>query len=118
MQLDEESKQLYVVRYGSRLLGPAQRNYSTPEQECLGVVHFLGQWQEYFGDQIVHIFSDQRALESVIGNVFSANKRIMRWAIAISDVNFTIQHVEGKNNMSDMLSRLVGAGVEIEMFEE
>ncbi len=103
------------MRYGSRLLGPVQRNYSTPEQECLSVVHFLGQWREYFGDQVVHIFSDQCAR---VGHRQRILCQQAHHALGhrISDVSFTIQHVEGKN-MSDALSCLVGSGVEIEMFE-
>ncbi len=116
MQLDEQSNHLHVVHFSLHLLGPAQRNYSIPMQECLGDMHFLTDWCKYFGDQVVNIFSDQHALGSVISNTFSSNCCIMRWAIAISDVNFTIQHV--KDKMSDALSHLIGTGVEIKMYEE
>jgi hypothetical protein len=39
--LQKEEEKFRAIRYLSRTLTPAERNYSSPERECLATVHSL-----------------------------------------------------------------------------
>ncbi|GFT98927.1 retrovirus-related Pol polyprotein from transposon opus [Trichonephila clavipes] len=78
--LQGEGSDEHPIEYASRLLTPAERNYSTTEREAL----------------------------AVLLNLKSPTGRLARWALEIQSFNLKVQYIPGKANVvADMLSRPV-----------
>ena len=76
-----------IIRYLSRTLAPAERNYSSPERECLAIM------------------TDCKALLTLKENANFVS-RLMRWHLALQQFTFGIKHVKRKENLGDILSRI------------
>jgi hypothetical protein len=76
-----------IIRYLSRTLAPAERNYSSPERECLAIM------------------TDCKALLTLKENANFVS-RLMRWHLALQQFTFGIKHVKGEENLGDILSRI------------
>lgn len=98
-----------VVEYASRIFTPAEKNYSTTQQEMLGVV-WACQKFHYIYDQHVVVYTDHQALKSLMDKRFDnstgARGRLMRWIEELSEQDIEIRDRRGKNNgCADGLSR-------------
>jgi hypothetical protein len=94
----------HPVAYLSRLLIPAQQNYSTTERELLAVVEALKQWRSYLLDKEFTVVTDHNPL-----TFFATKKEIhgrqARWAERLAMYNFKWQYKPGRTNVADPLSR-------------
>ncbi|CAC5387068.1 unnamed protein product [Mytilus coruscus] len=99
------------VGYISRMLAPAERNYSVLEKEGLAIIFALKKFHQYLFERKFTIYTDHKPL---IG-LFNENKsippmaavRLQRWALTLSAYEYSIMYKEGKNNANaDALSRL------------
>ena len=95
----------HPVAFASRKLLPREKNYSTIERECLGIVFGVTHFKYYlYGRQFI-LESDHKPLvylESFKGD----NSRILRWCLSLQPYCFTVVHISGRNNhFSDLLSR-------------
>ncbi|GFW43493.1 retrovirus-related Pol polyprotein from transposon 297 [Trichonephila clavipes] len=52
----------HVIEYASRLMIPAERNYSTTEREALAVVWVLEKFRGYIENQQIFLASDHQPL--------------------------------------------------------
>lgn len=101
-ELDERC----VLAYASRLLSPAERNYSATEREALALVWALQKWRVYLLGVPVKAITDHEAL-SFLSRSPTYNARILRWFLTLQDYQLTIQYLPGKlNTTADTLSRL------------
>jgi len=97
------------VAYTSRKLSPAEVNYSTTDQECLGIVTALREWRCYLEGAVgLEIWTDHHPLiylqSQSRDNILS--RRQARWMEELTRFNFTIQYKKGKDNIADPLSRI------------
>ena len=96
------------ISYISRSLTPIELRYSQIEREALGCVWAVERLHNYlFGIQFT-ILTDNKPLSSML-NPFSNNilpPRIQRLSWRLHQYNFTIEHISGKANLADSLSRL------------
>ncbi|GFW33568.1 retrovirus-related Pol polyprotein from transposon opus [Trichonephila clavipes] len=93
--------------FRSRLLTPAERNYSTTEREALAVVWVLKKFRGYIEGMEITVASDHQPLKWLL-NLKSPTGRLARWALKIQSFNLKVQYIPGKANVvADMLSRLV-----------
>ncbi|GBO03898.1 Retrovirus-related Pol polyprotein from transposon 17.6 [Araneus ventricosus] len=100
-----EGSEEHVIEYASRLLIPAERNYSTTEREALAVVWALEKFRGYFESQEIIIASDHQSLKWLM-SIQSPSGRLARWALQIQSFNPKIEYTPGKANvLADMLSR-------------
>ncbi len=91
--------------YVSRQLSTAERNYATTEWECLAIVWTVGQFEPYLIDSHFTIVTDHSALKYLMEKKLE-NRRLMRWAMKLSEFTFTIEHRPGKDHAdADTLSR-------------
>ncbi|GFV55264.1 retrovirus-related Pol polyprotein from transposon 297 [Trichonephila clavipes] len=95
----------HVIEYASRLMIPAERNYSTTEREALAVVWALEKSRGYVENQQIFLASDHQPLKWLL-SIKSPSGRLARWALKIRSFNLKIDYTPGKVNVvADMLSR-------------
>jgi hypothetical protein len=92
------------IAFLSRKFSPAEANYSTTEQELLGVVESLKQWRCYLEGVpfVVHTDHNPNVYMQTKPNL---SRREARWSELFQHFNFTWKHKPGKDNIADALSR-------------
>ncbi|GFX08221.1 retrovirus-related Pol polyprotein from transposon 17.6 [Trichonephila clavipes] len=105
--LQGEGSNEHPIEYASRLLTPAERNYSTTERKALAVVWALKKFRGYIEGTEITVASDHQPLKWLL-NLKSPTGRLARWALEIQSFNLKVQYIPGKANVvADMLSRPV-----------
>jgi len=94
-----------VIAYESRKLSKAELNYTTTEQEMLGVVYALHRWRCYLEGLKFKVITDHNP------NVYFEtksllNRRQARWAEFLADFDCVWEFRPGRNNVADPLSRI------------
>lgn len=102
-----------VVQYLSRKLDSTERKYAASEKECLGVVWAIEKCRPYIWGRHFTVVTDCSALRFLMTTA-SPNGRLIRWAMRLSEYDFTVQYRKGSSNANaDALSRLFsGASLE------
>lgn len=120
---DDDSSWL-PIQFASRTLNAAERNYSNIEREALSVIFGLEKFKHMLLGSRFIICNDQRPLMKLFGRdkpiPSSCSARIQRWALKLSQFNYTFVYSPGKENVtSDLLSRLPlpETVVEVEPYE-
>jgi hypothetical protein len=92
--------------YFSKKNSPAECNYEIYDKEMLAIVRCLDEWDaELRSVKDFQIRTDHKSLEYFM-TVRKLTERQMRWSLALSRYNFTIQYVPGRTNeRADALSR-------------
>ncbi|GFS73216.1 retrovirus-related Pol polyprotein from transposon 17.6 [Trichonephila clavipes] len=105
--LQGEGSDEHPIEYASRLLTPAERNYSTTERKALAVVWALKKFRGYIEGTEITVASDHQPLKWLL-NLKSPTGRLARWALEIQSFNLKVQYIPGKANVvADMLSHPV-----------
>ncbi|GFX89422.1 retrovirus-related Pol polyprotein from transposon 17.6, partial [Trichonephila clavipes] len=105
--LQGEGSDEHPIEYASRLLTPAERNYSTTEREALALVWALKKFRGYIEGTEITVASDHQPLKWLL-NLKSPTGRLARWPLEIQSFNLKVQYIPGKANVvADMLSRPV-----------
>ena len=102
-----------VVAYTSHKFDAAQRNYSTTDQECLGIIHALTEWRCYLEGSDVTLITDHQPntyLHSLKAKG-PLGRRHARWMEYLSRFHFKWEYQKGSTNAADALSRLHAAAV-------
>lgn len=103
--LQGEADEQRPIEYCSRLLNPAERNYSTTEREALAIVYSVGKFRGYIECSTILIQSDHQPLRWLM-SLRTPTGRLARWALILQSYDLRIEYVPGKSNvLADMLSR-------------
>ena len=97
-----------VVAFASSTLSSAQRHYSVTEREALACVWAIEKWHRYLWGRDFVLRTDHQALTTLMTSrgIGRAGMRISRWACRLMEYSFTVEHVKGRINPADGLSRL------------
>ena len=99
---DEEK----VIAFASRTLQPAERNYSTTEQELLAIIWAVKRFRPYLYGTVFKLITDHKPLTHLNSST-STSSRLYRWKLALSEYTFDIAYKKGKENVNaDALSRI------------
>ena len=100
-----------VVAFASCTLSAAQRKYSVTDREGLACVWACQKWHKYLWGKEFVLRTDHAALRSLLSakGIGRASMRMSRWAVKLMTYTFQVQHIQGKANQADGISRLPGS---------
>jgi len=94
------------ICFGARGLRAAEFNYPASQKECLAVVQGVQAYEEFLACRTFTIRTDCVALK-YLSSMQHARGRLGRWALLLSQYDYTVQHTKGADNSTaDALSRL------------
>ena len=97
----------FPIAYGSKKLASAERKYSTIEKQCLAIVWRVSTFRLYLAGKPFVLQTDHQPF-TFLRDVKFRNDRIMRWALALLEYDYTVKDIPGKDNVvADYLRRLV-----------
>lgn len=105
-QLDDQGSE-HPVAFASRMLTGAERNHSTTEKELNALMFALEKFRGYIeGSPFkTKVYTDHSSLKW-LASLKSPSGRLSRWALRISQFNFSIEYRKGADNkVADALSR-------------
>jgi hypothetical protein len=94
----------HPIAYTSKKYIPAEKNYTTTEQEMLGVVHALAEWRCYVEGSKISLVTDHDAL-TYFDTKDHLSRRLGRWQETLAPYDYTWKHRPGRNNVADPISR-------------
>ncbi len=101
-----------LVACASHTLQPAERNYSTIEQEALACVWGAEKFKRYLWGQHFILQTDHRALTFLFQGPAKAERscqssKLVQWAECLATFDYDDQYIRGlDNSVADMLSQL------------
>jgi len=96
------------VAYFSSRYSSAERNYTTGEQELLGIIKALKEWRCYVeGCQGLTLVTDHNPL-TFFSVQPTLSRRQARWSEFLSRFHYEVKYSPGASNPADSLSRLYG----------
>ena len=97
----------HPVSYYSKKFNSHQRNYSTVEKETLVLLLGLQHFDVYLGTTSfpIIVLTDHNPL-TFLHKMKNKNQRLVRWSLFLQGYNLCIQHIKGKDNIPDALSRV------------
>jgi hypothetical protein len=97
----------HVIFYESRKLNEHEINYVTHDLELAAIVHALKMWRHYLLGRRFVLMTDHCGLRHLFDQP-KLNARQARWMALLSEFDFEIKHIKGKENrVVDALSRSV-----------
>jgi hypothetical protein len=103
--MQDQGNGLQPIAYASKKLNSAERNYSTIEQECLGVVQGIRKFYPYLYGRHFVVETDHHPLQ-YLDHVHPISRRLINWAMELQSHSFTVRSISGRENVAaDWLSR-------------
>jgi hypothetical protein len=93
-----------LVAFESRKFSPAERNYTTSEQELLAMVHALRVWRCYLEGNSFQLITDH-CPNTYLQTQQILSRRQARWMEFLRRFNIDWQYRAGRTNVADPLSR-------------
>ena len=96
---------LQPIAFASRKLNKAEIRYSACERELLGLAWALGQWRHYFQNSHSVVVRTDHPILRHLPSQATVNARVWKWLAIMRGYDLDIQHIPGKVNLADHLSR-------------
>ena len=104
--MQRQGQFLHPICFVSRKLLPRETRYSIIERECLAIVWSVEKLGRYLCGRKFLLQTDHRPLK-YLSTTRSANGRLARWTLSLSEYSFDVEYIKGKDNLfADVLSRL------------
>jgi RNase H-like domain found in reverse transcriptase/Reverse transcriptase (RNA-dependent DNA polymerase)/Integrase zinc binding domain/Chromo (CHRromatin Organisation MOdifier) domain/Retroviral aspartyl protease/Integrase core domain len=94
----------HPLAFESRKLSPAEKNYSTSEQELLAVVHAMRTWRCYLEGGECTVITDHNP-NTFLKEQVNLSRRQARWSEFLERFNYHWEYRPGRINVADPLSR-------------
>ena len=94
----------HVIAYASSKFSPAEVNYTTTEQELLGVIRALEEWRCYVEGKKTLVEVDHNPLVHLQEQP-KVSRRMARWVEYMAQFDLDIKYKKGTSNIADPLSR-------------
>ena len=91
------TKDGHIICYESRKLKEHERNYGTRDLELAIVIHALKMWWHYLMGRKIMLLTNNNGLKHLFSQP-DLNVRQERWLVFLSEFNFDIRHIKGKEN--------------------
>lgn len=102
---EDEDKTPQIIAFLSRTLKGAESKYAISELEALSILWALKKLRPWILGHDLLIRTDNKSL-TFLKTCPLPTGRISRWAMAMEEFNYTIEHCAGKDNkIADLLSR-------------
>jgi hypothetical protein len=88
----------HVVCYESRKLNEHEQHYVTHDLELASIVHALKMWRHYLLGRRFVLMTDHCGMKYLFDQATCLNARQARWMALISEFDFEIRHIKGKEN--------------------
>ena len=104
--MQKHNNKFHPVEFYSCSLSPVECNYPMPDQELLAIIKSLTHWRHFLegAEHTVIIHSDNSTLSYFMTN-HNLSRHQARWSAYLSRFNFCIEHIPGKSNKANGLSR-------------
>ena len=93
-----------IVAFYSSVNNKAEARYSTTEQELLAIVQAIKNFRHYLLGHKFTLRTDHKALIYLCKSK-DANSRLFRWFLSLQEFDFEVEHIQGRVNFTDFLSR-------------
>lgn len=104
---ETEDGRIMPIRWASRKLNKAEKNYGITEKELLAVVWGITHFEYQLRGRKFSLITDHRALEFIKDKDDFGNRRMARWIEKIQEYDFDITYKKGEEVVgADALSRL------------
>ena len=106
-QLDDQGKD-HPIYFASRLLAPAEKNYSPTDREALGIIYSCKKFRHYLLGYKVIFHTDHNALKYMV-NKPDLTGRVARWVLLLQEFDYEVKVKPGKSHTNaDFFSRIEG----------
>ena len=104
-QYDNKNKD-HPIAYASRTLTDYEKRYAAIEREALALVFATKYFRHYIWSKEIILLTDHKPLQWLMSHK-DTSSRLIRWALALQDLNIQIKYRTGKSNgNADYLSRI------------
>jgi hypothetical protein len=93
----------HVINYESRKLNEHEKHYVTHDLELVTIVHALKMWRHYLLGRRFVLMTDHSGMKYLFDQPH-LNARQAMWMALISEFDFEIRHIKGKENQWQMHS--------------
>lgn len=94
------------IQYASKTFSRADKNKSTPIQECLAIYFALTQFRPYIYGKRFLVRTDHKSLIYLFSHK-NPSPKLTRIRLEMEDYDFIIEHIKGRDNVAaDALSRI------------
>ena len=101
------SRGTFVVGYCSKKFIDHEVNWNIVEKEAYSILHNVKHFHHYLAGRPFKIRCDNRVVCYVKDKSRPKNKKLLNWALELSDHDYEVEHIPSKNNeIADCLSRI------------
>ena len=97
----------YIVAYASRKFNTTETKWTIVEKEAHAIVFATQKFRHYLFGKPFLLRTDNRVNTYIQSKRSPKSRKLLNWALELSEFNYEIEHIPSKNNaISDCLSRM------------